>query len=171
MKFIIDFFSSPIFGIIGGITTILIMLGLIYKIICRFFSITPIVFRLGIALWKRKIAIFSSLEKYESLKLILVDSNIFKERNILHIKKDNIEKAKDLSVFLVDWEDFWSEIETIFNARKNHQTPIVIYTKPWIIPPEQINIIANRPNTVVVNFKWRLLNDVLTSLITTSYDS
>ena len=35
---------------------------------------------------------------------------------------------------------------------------------------KKMNDIANRPNTVVVNFRGRLLNDILTSLITTSYD-
>jgi hypothetical protein len=46
----------------------------------------------------------------------------------------------------------------------------VIYAKPASIPPDKMDNIANRSNTVVVNFRGRLLNDILTSLITTSYD-
>lgn len=46
----------------------------------------------------------------------------------------------------------------------------MIYAKPASIPHEKMSDIANRANTVVVNFRGRLLNDVLTSLITTSYD-
>lgn len=78
--------------------------------------------------------------------------------------------TKDETIFLVDWETFGDKIEQIFSARKNHQTAIVIYAKPASIPQEKMSDIANRANTVVVNFRGRLLNDILTSLITTSYD-
>lgn len=170
MDFIIKFFNHPFFIILGGLTATLAVLGLIYKIICWVFGITPIVFRLGIALWKRRVAIFGSNEIFESLKASLIDSKVFKQNNIVHISSDNIDKAKDETIFLVDWETFGDKIEQVFSARRNHQTAIVIYAKPASIPQDKISDIGNRANTVVVNFRGRLLNDLLTSLITTSYD-
>lgn len=167
---ITTFFDHPVFIITGGFTVLLLILGFLYKVICWTFGITPIVFRLGIALWKRKVAIFGSTEVFESIRASLMDSKIFKESNIVHIKSDNIDKAKDETIFLVDWETFGDKIEKIFDARHNHQTAIVIYAKPASIPQERMNDIANRANTVVVNFRGRLLNDILTSLITTSYE-
>jgi len=164
------FYNHPIFIIVGGLTVTLGVLGFLYKVICWVFGMTPIVLRLGIALWKRKIAIFGNVEIFESLKSSLVESKIFKEKNIVHIKSDNIDKAKDETIYLVDWETFGDKIEAIFSARKNHQTAVVIFAKPASIPQDKMNDIANRANTVVVNFRGRLLNDVLTSLITTSYD-
>lgn len=170
IEIIVNFYSSPPFTVFGGITATIFVLGFIYKIISWFLGITPIVFRLGIALWKREIAIFSSFELFESLKSSLIDSKIFKDKNIIHITKENTEKSKSKTVFLVDWETFGEDIETVFNSRKDHQTAIIIYAKPQSIPHDKMNDIANRPNTVVVNFRGRLLNDILTSLITTSYD-
>ncbi len=167
---IVIFYNHPLFIIIGGLTVTLTFLGILYKIFCWFFGVTPIVFRLGVALWKRKIAIFSTTDSYVSLKDSLVDSNIFKEKNIIQITTNNVDKAKDYTVFLVDWESYGDKIEQVFSARKNHQTAIVIYAKPASIPQEKMSDIANRSNTVVVNFRGRLLNDILTSLITTSYD-
>lgn len=167
---ITNFYNHPLFIIVGGLTVTLGVLGFLYKVICWIFGITPIVFRLGIALWKRRVAIFGSVEVYESIKASLLDSKIFKEQNIIHIKLDNIDKAKDETIFLVDWDTFGDKIEQIFSVRKNHQTAIVIYAKPASIPQDKMNDIANRANTVVVNFRGRLLNDILTSLITTSYD-
>lgn len=164
------FYSHPLFIIVGGLTVTLVVLGSLYKVICSIFGITPVVFRLGVALWKRKVAIFGSVEVFESIKASLLDSKIFKEQNIVHIKSDNIDKAKDETIFLVDWETFGDKIEQIFSARKNHQTAIVIYAKPASISQDKMSDIANRANTVVVNFRGRLLNDILTSLITTSYD-
>ena len=167
---ITNFYNHPLFIIVGGLTVTLGVIGFLYKIICWIFGITPIVIRLGIALWKRRVAIFGSIEVFESLKLSLLDSKNFKEKNIVHIKSDNIDKAKDETIFLVDWETSGDKIEQIFSSRKNHQTAIVIYAKPASIPQEKMSDIANRANTVVVNFRGRLLNDILTSLITTSYD-
>lgn len=165
---ITNFYDHPVFIIVGGVTVTLGFLGIIYKIICWTFGITPIVFRLGIALWKRKVAILGSAEAYASLAASLTDSGIFK--NVVHISADNLDKAKDHTVFLVDWETFGTNIDQVFQARNNHQTPIVIYAKPQAIPHDKMSDIANRANTVVVNFRGRLLNDILTSLITTSYE-
>lgn len=167
---ITNFYNHPLFIIVGGITVTIAFIAFVYRLVCWTFGITPIVFRLGIALWQRKVAIFGSVEIFESLKNSLIDSNIFKSKNIIHISLDNIDKAKNETIFLVDWETFGDKIEQIFSCRKNHQTAIVIYAKPASIPQEKMSDIANRANTVVVNFRGRLLNDILTSLITTSYD-
>lgn len=167
---ITNFYNHPLFIVVGGITVTLAFIAFVYRLVCWTFGITPIVFRLGIALWQRRVAIFGSAEVYESLKNSLVDSNIFKQKNIIHIGSDNIDKAKNETIFLVDWETFSDKIEQVFSARKNHQTAIVVYAKPASIPQEKMSDIANRANTVVVNFRGRLLNDILTSLITTSYD-
>jgi 5S rRNA maturation endonuclease (ribonuclease M5) len=167
---ITNFYNHPLFIIVGGVTVTLAFLAFIYRLACWAFGITPIVFRLGIALWQRKVAIFGNVEIFQSLRDSLVDSNIFKKKNIIHISSDNIDKAKDQTIFLVDWDTFGDKIEQVFSCRKNHQTAIVIYAKPASIPLDKMNDIANRANTVVVNFRGRHLNDILTSLITTSYD-
>ena len=167
---ITNFYNHPLFIIVGGITVTIAFIAFVYRLVCWTFDITPIIFRLGIALWQRRVAIFGNAEIFESLKNSLVDSNIFKKKNIIHISSDNIDKAKDETIFLVDWETFGDKIEQVFSARKNHQTAIVIYAKPASILQDKMSDIANRANTVVVNFRGRLLNDILTSLITTSYD-
>lgn len=94
METIINFFDHPFFIIIGGITTTFLLFGIFYKIVSWFFGITPIIFRLGIALWKREIAIFGSLEVFDSLKSSLIDSKIFKEKNIVHIKKRKYRESQ-----------------------------------------------------------------------------
>ena len=167
---ITNFYNHPLFVIVGGITVTIALAAFVYRLACWTFGVTPIVFRLGVAFWQRKVAIFGSAEVFESLKNSLIDSNIFKQKNIIHISPDNIDKAKDETIFLVDWETFGDKIEQVFSARKNHQTAMVIYAKLARIPQEKMSDIANRGNTVVVNFRGRLLNDILTSLITTSYD-
>jgi hypothetical protein len=166
----IAFFNHPLFILVGGITVCIGIVGFFYKMLCWVLGITPIVFRLGLALSGRKIAIFGSTQSFESIKDTLVDSKLFRKTNIICIHSDNFEKAKMETLFLIDWESFGEKIEQIFSVRKNHQTAIIIYAKPASIPQDKMLDIANRPNTVVVNFRGRLLNDILTSLLTTSYE-
>lgn len=170
MQQIANWCNHPLFAVVGAATTILIFGGFVYRIACWTFCVTPIAFRFGIALQKREVAIFGDDAAFGNLRDCLVDSKIFKNKTIVHVRTNNIDKAKDKTIFLVDWSSISSDIEEIFAARKNHQTPVVIYAKPASIPQDKMTDIANRANTVVVNFRGRLLNDILTSLITTSYD-
>ncbi len=66
---------------------------------------------------------------FYNLRDCLVDSKIFKNKNIIHIPSNNIDKAKDKTIFLVDWSSAENHIEKNFATRKNHQTPVAIYAK------------------------------------------
>lgn len=167
---IVDCFNHPFFIIIGGLSTSIAVLVALYQVVRIGFGITPIVFRIGIALWKRKVAVFATAEVFNSLEATLTDTGIFKKKNVIHIPVENIDKAKNETVYVVDWDTFHDQIDHIFAARGSHQTPVIIIAKPGSIRPEIMIDIANRSNTVVVNFRGRLLNDILTSLITTSYE-
>lgn len=70
----------------------------------------------------------------------------------------------------MDWESCNDNIEQVFVARKSDKTAVIISANSGAIPRETMPLIANKSNTVVVNFKGRLLNDILNSLITTSFD-
>ncbi len=167
---IVDFFNHPIFIIVGGITVVFAAIGIIYRIVCIVLGISPLVFRIGKALWRRKVAIIGSAEAYSSLKECIADTDIFKKENVIYIPIDNIDKAKDHTLLIVDWETSSNQIDVIFSARRNHNTAVIIFAKAGSIPHEKMSEIANKSNTVVVNFKGRLLNDILNSLITTSFD-
>lgn len=169
MQLVFDFFNHPIFKIVGGITVITATLGVIYRIISIVFGVSPIIFRIGKALWSRKIAIIGTTESYTVLYECISDSGVFKRKNIQHITIENIDKAKEHSVILVDWESSGVQIDDIFMIRKSHNTAVIIYAKAGSIPRDKMAEIANKSNTVVVNFKGRLLNDILSSLITTSF--
>lgn len=167
---VVAFFDHPLFSIIGGVAVVLATLGIVYRVVSWFFGITPVVIRFGTALWRRRVAVFGSADAYASLKATIVGSNIFNSDGVIHIPLDDIDAGKGETLFLVDWESAGSEIDQILATRSSNQTAVVIFAKPASIPPEKMADIANRANTVVVNFRGRLLNDILTSLVTTSYE-
>jgi hypothetical protein len=167
---IIDFFNHPVFIIVGGLTVVFAAIGVIYRVVCITLGVTPLVFRIGKAIWRRKVAIIGTFEAFSSLKDCITDTDIFNQNNVIHIPIDNIDKAKEHTILLVDWETSGILIDQIFVARKNHNTAVIIFAKAGSIPHDKMAEIANKSNTVVVNFKGRLLNDILNSLITTSFD-
>lgn len=168
-EFLLKIFDNDIFVIIGGITGTIWVLSIICIVYLAVNGVLPILYKLGLGLSNRKICIFSETE-YSHLKNLLIDSKVFKEKNIIQIHKKDINKARNESVFLVYWKEFGSEIDTILNI-KNDSTVLIIYSPhgDGRIDDENMKKIENKRNSIVVNFRGRLLNDILTSLITTAY--
>lgn len=169
MEYITSFFSSSFFTVVGGIYTLISILGLIYVIYLVIKGTLPIWYRLGIGLSKREIAVFAKNE-FPSLESLLVDSKIFKKNNIIQIHENSLKKAKGKSVYLVHWIDFSDKLNEIL-ALKDDNTALIIYVPHTgeKLNNEQLNRINEERNSTIVNFRGRLLNDILVSLITTSY--
>ena len=99
-------------GIVGTIETIILIILLTRTIILWGKGISPVLYRLGNGLANRKIAIFAKHDNRASLKSLLLDSELFNEKNICEISgEQDIGKAEDASVYLVYWQDWASSIE------------------------------------------------------------
>lgn len=169
MKDIVNFFDNPFFIIMGGLFTLLAISGFIYTLILVIRGVVPILCRLGIALSKGKIAIFASTE-YNSLKDMMIDSKIFKVKNIIQINKNDIDKAAKANLFLVHWKEYKDEIRHILSLKKDGISLIVYAPQhEGQIEDESLMLINGKRNSIIVNFRGRLLNDILISLIT-SYE-
>ena len=132
-------------------------------------GILPVLYRIGLGLTKRKIALFSESE-FTSLRGLLVDSGLFKEKNIVQIDKNSIHKAECFSLFIVYWLEFSDKLDIILQKKKD-KTPLVIYAPQdkGKIDQKQLEKINQHRNVIVVNFRGRLINDILVSLMTTGF--
>lgn len=131
-------------------------------------GILPVLWRLGIGLSKREIAIFSDNE-FDGLKSLLVDSKIFRHKNIVRIDKGSIRKAENLSLLLVDWKSFEGNIDEILQIKKD-SAALIIYAPPQAVKPDDVTKINLHRNSIIVNMRGRLLNDILTSMMTTGFE-
>jgi len=126
---------------------------------------------MGNGLAKRKIAIFAKGDNLNSLKNLLVHSELFNKKNILEItKKEDIGVAERATLYLVFWHDWTIEIESILQQKKDGSA-LIVYAPPDLgpMPEEQMKNLDSKRNTAVTNFRGRLLNDIVTAMITTSY--
>ncbi len=126
-------------------------------------------YRIGKGLAKRKIAIFAETE-FDSLKDLLVDSGLIREKNIIKIGKRDMTKAENCSLYLVHYLPFKTEIDSILSQKKDKDA-LIVYTPldEGRIEPDHLEKIGKQRNTTTVNFPGRLLNDVFVSMITTSF--
>ncbi|NTV18269.1 MAG: hypothetical protein HGA83_02440 [Bacteroidales bacterium] len=165
----ISFFNQPFFTLFGGISTVFNILVFLSTGFLVLTGVLPVLWRLGKNLSKRKIAIYSDT-KFDDLKAMLIDSGLFKENNIIRIEKTSIEKARDIALLLVHWSSCKSELDRILNI-KNDQNALIVYAPPdeGRVDDRERDMINVRRNAIIVNFRGRLLNDVLTCMMTTGY--
>ncbi len=156
---------------LGYLTTIAVIVSLILGFIAWLRGIRPAVIRLGNGLSKRKISIFAKAEFSASLSSLLVDSGLFKDDNIIKITTEgDFGKAEDSTLLLVyypDWKDKMIQIRDL----KRDKEALVIYAprSEGQIPENIMAELDVKRNVTVVNFRGRLLNDMVTAMITTGY--
>jgi len=163
--------TSTFLNIIGLLTIGWAVLTFVIALIAWFRGILPAVIRLGNGLAKRKISIFAQSDNLSGLINLLVDSGLFLEKNITKItKEDDFGKSEDSTLFLVYWPDWKDEILEIAKRKRDNEA-LVIYSPKSAGPiPESIMAELDKGrNVTLVNFRGRLLNDMVTAMITTSY--
>jgi len=160
-----------ILNYLGYAATILVLVTTIIAVIAWFRGILPAILRLGNGLAKRKIAIFAKSDTLSSLTSLLTDSGLVLEKNVVPIaKEEDFGKAESATLFLVYWPDWKNKIIEIKNKKMDGEA-LVIYA-PYAagrIPDKVMAELDKGRNVTVVNFRGRLLNDIVTAMITTGY--
>jgi hypothetical protein len=135
-------------------------------------GIAPVLWRLGNGLARRKIVIFASATNLASLKTLILDSRLFAARNIVEVTTPvDVQRAKGGAIFLVYWPDFSASIDQVLGQKQDGSALIVYAPRDGGIIPEPVMArICNLRNTTVTNFRGRLMNDIVTAMITTGYE-
>lgn len=163
---------KTIFSIIGIIESIIFVGVLLFALITWSRGILPALWRLGNGLAERKIAVFAQGDHLKELKNLLVDSKMFNQKNIIEVTSlQELGRADQATLFLVFWHDWSVNIDKILE-KKRDQVALVVYAPRDLgdVPMGEIKKISDHRNTILTNFRGRLLNDLVSSMITTSYE-
>jgi hypothetical protein len=156
----------------GAIETAILVIGLIYALTLWARGILPALIRLGNGLAKRKIAIFAKGDNMASLKGLLLDSRLFKQKNICEIqKREDLGRAETATMYLVFWHDWAADINAIL-LKKPDTCALIVYAPHDLgrISDHDMKLLDGKRHTCVTNFRGRLLNDILASMITSGYE-
>jgi hypothetical protein len=155
-----------------GVDTLLVFILAGRRVALWAVGISPALYRLGNGLANRRIAVFAKNENLESLRSLLVQSKLFKEKNIFGVtKKEDLDIARGASVYLMFWPDWQDCVNEILNI-KPPSCALVVYAplNSERIPESDMVNLDGKRHTAVTNFRGRLLNDIVTAMITTSYE-
>lgn len=170
MSYIQD--AKNILDVLGYASTIVVIISTVTGVVLWFRGIMPVLLRLGNGLARRKIAIFAKGNMAGSLADMLHDSRLFDRANITNITNDSdVGMSEKSTLFVVYWPDWKDSLDEILR-RKTDATAMIIYAPQdqGFIPPEIMAQLATHRNLIVSNFRGRLLNDIVASMITTSYE-
>ena len=155
--------------VVGGLLSLVAVIGVLGTTYLVLKGVIPVWYKLGISLSKRKISIFAG-EKFNELKDVLIDSGMFRTKNIVQIDKEAIKKAEKTSFYIIHYSFYKNNIDEIISLKKDSDAMIVYAPQDeGFIEQDILNKLNSQRNTIVVNFRGRLLNDILISMITTSF--
>lgn len=163
---------SSFLELVGLIDAAFIVIGLATLTVLWAKGIAPVIWRLGFGLAKRRVAIFAGTEVSGSIRELLLDSRLFDRTNLVTITTPaDLGKCEAASIFIVYWPDFKDRLDEIL-AKKRDRDALLVYA-PQDRGPLHLDAIAKlnlHRNFVLSNMRGRLLNDLIVSMITTSYE-
>jgi len=160
------------FEIVGIAMTLLVIIGGL----ATFFGWTAGIFlvmkRLGLGRWYRKVLIVGAPSETTSLKKDLVDSGLFLQNNVSEVHQHSLSDVKEASLILLDYWSFNEDQVSTILLNKRKSAGLVVYSPmgKGRIPDEISSKINDEPFTTLVNMRGRLVNDLLITLMSTSYD-
>jgi len=158
--------------LIGRISSAILVIAILAGIYGWSTGIIPAMVRLGNGFAKRKIAIFAKGDQFISLKDLLVDSKLFKAKNIIQVSsKSDFGRAEQSTLYLIYWPDWQNDLDDIMKSKKDAHA-LIVYApqESGFIPKEQMSVLSSHRYVAITNFRGRLLNDIVVSMITTSYE-
>lgn len=156
----------------GYITTIATVVVFLLGVYYVFSGFIPVLWRLGKGLTGKRIAILASGQVLSSLQNSISDTKLFRDKNIIPVQSAaELGRMEKCDIFLVHWKP-WADNITDVLAKKRDNCALIIYApyEDGRIDDEVMKELERHRNVVVNNFRGRLLNDLVVSLITSGYE-
>ena len=157
-------------NLVGTIGTVALIIGGIVTVIAWIRGIFKPLWRLGLGLSRRQIAIIASSDDCVSLTSTLQKSDLFSKKNIHVITSQN--DAKDLmseNLMLLKLSGSPISLKSVLENKKP-DAALVIYAKLGELQPADFQLLDEHRNVSVTNFRGRLMSDLLNTMMTTSYE-
>ncbi len=162
----------PVLNFIGLATTIITVIGIVLVGYWTVRGLIPALYRLGYGLQRRRIAIVATGDGLNNLEGLISDSRLFNSKRIIRVAgQGEIEAISRANLILINWPDCRDYLDDILRL-KNEQTALIVYAphSGGRIENEDMEKLEKRKHVVVCNFRGRLMNDIVTSMITTGYE-
>lgn len=153
----------------GIITTLFSALSLLAVSVLWLYGLIPVLWRLGNGLVRKEIVIYAKGDNARNLERLVSDMKIFKGSVKVVSDNSHLGDAQEADVHLLRWCDSKDMFGDIADKKKR-DSAIIIYCpfKDGKLDDAAGAILDNLENGVLTQFRGRLLNDIVTSMITTN---
>lgn len=154
-------------AVIGWVTAFILLASFVLALFAWFKGVLKPIYRLGLGLSRKKITVVAGIEDCESLINLVQNSRIFGTTITKICSREDAEDIRRADVILFKYSGSPFTLSEVLN-KKNPEASIVIYAKPGEIrEPTEWSLMDEYRNISVCNLKGRLLNDLLTLMMTT----
>ena len=160
---------SALLVVAGSVTLALAVIGGATTAYAWSSKIIKPLWRLGLGLARKKIVIVSSHNECSSLTNLISESKIFDSKNVNEVcSREDSEDIKKADVVLFRYSGSPFTLEDVL-SKKSDTAAVVIYARPGEIPKDSPDwdLMDEHRNISICNLKGRLLNDLLTLMMTT----
>jgi len=154
--------------VVGWLIVVFVIITAIVTFVAWAKGILKPLWRLGLGLSRKKITVIAGQEDSESLINLINSSHIFTKKNIFKIvSREDIEDIKKTNVILFRYSGSSFTLKEVLE-KKHKDSAIVVYANPGEIQNNKDwKLMDEYRNVSVCNLKGRLLNDLLTLMMTT----
>ncbi len=154
--------------ILSTISTIAWAIGALTVAVAVILGIFPLLWKLGIGRWQTKIAIISNdTNSKESVKDDLVSSRLFRQKNIVPLCSQDIQKLDKYSI-IIACDDMIESLKMILD-KKQSSSGLIVYATKTKLTAGQMDLLNRHPLVTLTNFRGRLMNDLIPLLMSTAY--
>ncbi len=142
-----------VLNVVSYVTTLFSLIVLTYGVISWIRGILPTLIRLGKAISTRKIAIFARIDHLGTLKSLLLDSKLFKGKNLIEITEEgDFGRAERAKLWLIFWPDWKGNITQILSLHKDN-TALIVYAPegPRSVPDDKLTELNKKRHFTLVN--------------------
>jgi hypothetical protein len=154
--------------ITGWLIVLFAILAAIGTFIAFLRGVLKPLWRLGLGLARKKVVIVASQTNADSLFNLVSDSKVFSEKNIIKVtSREDSEDIRKGDVVLYKYSDSQFSLKDVM-VKKADSAAVVVYAKPREITEQsEWDLLDEYRNVSVCNLKGRLLNDLITLMMTT----
>lgn len=159
---------SIIVEVVGWLMVFFAILAAIGTFVAFLKGVLKPLWRLGLGLARKIVVIVANQTDADSLFNLVSDSRVFSTKNIIKVtSREDSEDIKKGDVVLYKYSDSQFSLTDIM-TKKADLAAVVVYAKPREITEQsEWDLLDEYRNVSVCNLKGRLLNDLITLMMTT----
>lgn len=158
-----------LFGVIGTLSTIAVVFSFVRYVLPSILCLAVPAFRFGQSIAWKKVFIISSGDTLRELRGDLGRSGIIKKRNIITKTKGEMSDLDGARLLILDYAHLGETEVLEVVSHKDSNCGVLVYAETEVIPKEVMRKLNLYRHVSVVNFRGRLINEILLLLVSTSF--